>query len=188
MLVSYIYIYIYIYKVFQIWPGLIVCKSGDISPGHIWTTLCVCVCMYVYIDTHTHSDPLCLFWCCCCEPQFFCLKSQWSVCSLWLHQSIWIHHLISVLSALLQFVVLLFLVIENWSRLLLILTDFSNFEVRWWNPKKFWSCMSTLMKINCLPSTWMFIALLVKPNLVAEAFSNHFQTVISYLLWSCFPL
>jgi len=28
-----------IYKVVQIWPGLFVCKSGDISPGHIWTTL-----------------------------------------------------------------------------------------------------------------------------------------------------
>jgi len=27
------------YKVVQIWPGLFVCKSGDISPGHIWTTL-----------------------------------------------------------------------------------------------------------------------------------------------------
>jgi len=27
------------YKVVQIWPGLFVCKSGDISPGHIWTIL-----------------------------------------------------------------------------------------------------------------------------------------------------
>ena len=27
------------YNVVQIWPGLFVCKSGDISPGHIWTTL-----------------------------------------------------------------------------------------------------------------------------------------------------
>ena len=154
---------------------------------------CECLChIYIYIYIDTHSDSLCLFWyycwCCCCEPRFFCSKSQWSVCSLWLHQSIWIHHLISVLSALLQFVELLFLVIENWPRLLLILTDFHNFEVRWWNPKKFWNCVSTLMKINCLPSAWMFIALLVKPNLVAEAFLNHFQTVVSYFLWGCLPL
>jgi len=28
-----------LYKLVQIWPGLFVCKSGDISPGHIWTTL-----------------------------------------------------------------------------------------------------------------------------------------------------
>jgi len=103
-----------------------------------------------------------------------------SFSSLWLHESIWIHHLISVLSALLQFVELLFLVIENWSRLLLILTDSSNFEFRWWNLKKFWNFVSTLRKINCLPSTWMFIALLFKPNLITEAFLNHFQTVISY--------
>ena len=27
------------YKVFQIWPGLIVCKQVTICPGHIWTTL-----------------------------------------------------------------------------------------------------------------------------------------------------
>jgi len=33
------------YKVVQIWPGLFVCKSGDISPGHIWTTL------YIYIKS-----------------------------------------------------------------------------------------------------------------------------------------
>jgi hypothetical protein len=46
------------YKVFQIWPGLIVCKQVTICPGHIWTTLytvlatgpvrlrtCVCVCV-----------------------------------------------------------------------------------------------------------------------------------------------
>ena len=33
------------YKVVQIWPGLFVCKSGDISPGHIWTTL------YLYVLT-----------------------------------------------------------------------------------------------------------------------------------------
>ena len=31
------------YKVVQIWPGLFVCKSGDISPGHIWTTLYITV-------------------------------------------------------------------------------------------------------------------------------------------------
>ena len=27
------------YKVVWIWPGLFVCKFGDISPGHIWTIL-----------------------------------------------------------------------------------------------------------------------------------------------------
>ena len=27
------------YKVFQIWPGLIVCKQVIVCPGHIWTTL-----------------------------------------------------------------------------------------------------------------------------------------------------
>jgi hypothetical protein len=27
------------YKVFQIWPGLIVCKQVTVCPGHIWTTL-----------------------------------------------------------------------------------------------------------------------------------------------------
>jgi hypothetical protein len=27
------------YKVFQIWPGLIVCKLVTVCPGHIWTTL-----------------------------------------------------------------------------------------------------------------------------------------------------
>jgi len=32
-------VYDFKYKVVQIWPGLFVCKSGDISPGHIWTTL-----------------------------------------------------------------------------------------------------------------------------------------------------
>ena len=31
------------YKVIQIWPGPFVCKSGDISPGHIWTTLYVLI-------------------------------------------------------------------------------------------------------------------------------------------------
>jgi len=39
----------YIYKVVQIWLGLFVCKSGDISPGHIWTTL------YYAVTAHLHS-------------------------------------------------------------------------------------------------------------------------------------
>ena len=33
------FVYYDYYKLVQIWPGLFVCKSGDISPGHIWTTL-----------------------------------------------------------------------------------------------------------------------------------------------------
>jgi len=40
-----------IYKVVQIWPGLFVCKSGDISPGHIWTTL------YMYIQMRQKELP-----------------------------------------------------------------------------------------------------------------------------------
>ena len=56
----YVCVHVCTYKVVQIWPGLLVCNSGDISPGNIWTIfyVCVYVCMYmrlyvrVYVRIH----------------------------------------------------------------------------------------------------------------------------------------
>jgi len=52
--------------VVQIWPGLFLFKSGDISPGHIWTTLyiqydkknIVSLHKYIYIYIYIYMKPV----------------------------------------------------------------------------------------------------------------------------------
>jgi len=48
--------HIWIYNVVQVWPGLFVCKSGDISPGHIWNTLYIHYALIIFYMMLTYES------------------------------------------------------------------------------------------------------------------------------------
>jgi len=50
------------YKVVQIWPGLFVCKSGDIGPSHIWTTLYFKYIYFFHVLEVIINDPIIPFY------------------------------------------------------------------------------------------------------------------------------